>query len=64
MDNAGNLFGSAIKGGDSGDGTVFEITKSGRFTRLYSFTGGADGRSPNGGLVQDPCACGILGQRQ
>jgi len=54
MDNAGNLFGSASQGGDSGDGTVFEITKSGRFTRQYSFTGGADGRSPNGGLVQDP----------
>jgi uncharacterized repeat protein (TIGR03803 family) len=54
MDNAGNLFGSAITGGDSGDGTLFEITKGGKFTRLYSFTGGADGRSPNGGLVQDP----------
>jgi uncharacterized repeat protein (TIGR03803 family) len=54
MDNAGNLFGSAIKGGDFDNGTVFEITKSGRFKRLYSFTGGADGRSPNGGLVQDP----------
>ena len=63
MDNAGNLFGSAIQGGDSGDGTVFEITKSGTFTRLYSFTGGADGRSPNGGLVQDP-AGNIYGTTQ
>jgi uncharacterized repeat protein (TIGR03803 family) len=54
MDSAGNLFGSAIKGGDVGDGTVFEITKSGSFTRLYSFTGRADGSGPNGGLVQDP----------
>jgi uncharacterized repeat protein (TIGR03803 family) len=54
MDNAGNLFGSAIKGGDSDKGTMFEITKSGKFKRLYSFTGGADGNSPNGGLVQDP----------
>jgi uncharacterized repeat protein (TIGR03803 family) len=53
-DSVGNLFGSAIKGGDSGAGTVFEITKSGSFTRLYSFTGGADGSGPNGGLVQDP----------
>jgi uncharacterized repeat protein (TIGR03803 family) len=39
MDNAGNLYGSAIKGGDSGNGTVFEITKGGKFKRLYSFTG-------------------------
>jgi uncharacterized repeat protein (TIGR03803 family) len=54
MDNAGNLYGSAFRGGDSGNGTVFEITKSGKFKRLYSFTGGADGNSPNGGLVQDP----------
>jgi uncharacterized repeat protein (TIGR03803 family) len=54
MDSAGNLFGSTSGGGDSGNGTVFEITKSGTFTRLYSFKGGADGRSPNGGLVQDP----------
>jgi uncharacterized repeat protein (TIGR03803 family) len=54
MDNAGNLFGSASAGGDSGNGTVFEITKSGRFKRLYSFTGRLDGNSPNGGLVQDP----------
>jgi uncharacterized repeat protein (TIGR03803 family) len=54
MDSAGNLFGSAAAGGDSGNGTVFEITKSGSFKRLYSFTGRADGNSPNGGLVQDP----------
>jgi uncharacterized repeat protein (TIGR03803 family) len=54
MDNAGNLYGSALTGGDSGNGTVFEITNSGRFKRLYSFTGGSDGKNPNGGLVQDP----------
>jgi uncharacterized repeat protein (TIGR03803 family) len=54
MDNAGNLYGSAIKGGDSSSGTVFEITNIGRFKRLYSFTGGSDGNSPNGGLVRDP----------
>jgi uncharacterized repeat protein (TIGR03803 family) len=53
MDKAGNLFGSAINGGDSGNGTVFKITPSGRFTRLYSFTDGSDGKSPNGGLVRD-----------
>jgi uncharacterized repeat protein (TIGR03803 family) len=53
MDNARNLFGSATKGGDSGNGTVFEITKSGRFKRLYSFTDGSDGKNPNGELVQD-----------
>jgi uncharacterized repeat protein (TIGR03803 family) len=54
LDSAGNLFGSAIAGGLSGNGTVFEITKAGRFKRLYSFTGGIDGAAPNAGLVQDP----------
>lgn len=53
MDSAGNLIGSAIKGGDHGFGTVFAITKAGKFVRLYSFKGGSDGASPNGGLVQD-----------
>jgi len=42
------------RGGDSSSGTVFEITNIGRFKRLYSFTGGLDGNSPNGGLVRDP----------
>ena len=53
MDSAGNLFGSANTGGSSGNGTVFEITASGGFKRLYSFTGGSDGKNPNGGLVRD-----------
>lgn len=53
MDSAGNLYGSASAGGDSGSGTVFAITKWGRFKRLHSFTGGADGKIPNGGLIRD-----------
>lgn len=53
LDSAGNLFGSAIAGGLTGNGTVFEITKAGGFKRLYSFTGGVDGAGPNGGLIQD-----------
>jgi uncharacterized repeat protein (TIGR03803 family) len=54
LDNAGNLFGSTSTGGDSDDGTVYEITKGGKFKRLYSFKGKSDGNSPNGGLIQDP----------
>src|SRR5205814_10348684 len=49
-DGAGNLFGSAFTGGDTGNGTVFEITKIGSFRRLHSFTGAADGTNPNGAL--------------
>ncbi len=53
-DKAGNLFGSALSGGDARAGTLFEITRSGKFRRLYSFTGKKDGANPNGELVQDP----------
>jgi uncharacterized repeat protein (TIGR03803 family) len=52
-DGAGNLFGSAFTGGDTGNGTVFEITKIGSFRRLHSFTGAADGTNPNGALIRD-----------
>ncbi len=63
IDDAGNLFGSAVNGGDSGNGTVFEITKNGKFKSLYSFTGGLDGKNPNGELIQD-AAGNIYGTTQ
>jgi len=54
FDNAGNLYGSASKGGNSacndGCGAIFELTPgpSGNWTEtiLHRFTGGADGDSP------------------
>jgi len=55
-DPAGNLFGVASAGGDSGDGTIFEILRDGStftFERLYSFSGGAEGSVPVGGLTID-----------
>ncbi|HZL80151.1 MAG TPA: choice-of-anchor tandem repeat GloVer-containing protein [Candidatus Limnocylindrales bacterium] len=46
------LYGAAITGGSSGDGTVFKInTDSSGFTNLYNFTGGNDGANPEAGLV-------------
>ncbi len=57
-DAAGNLFGTTGGGGDnplcpSGCGTVFEITSTGGEVVLYSFSGGADGDDPSGGVVED-----------
>ena len=52
-DGAGNLFGSAFSGGDTGNGTLFEITKAGGFRRLHSFSGALDGTNPNGELIGD-----------
>ena len=56
IDAAGNLYGTTLQGGAYGDGTVFELSPSvGGWTEsiLYSFTGGADGGDPYGGLIFD-----------
>jgi uncharacterized repeat protein (TIGR03803 family) len=53
-DGAGNLYGTTEIGGASGFGTVFKVSKNGKETVLYSFTGTAgDGVAPLAGLVQD-----------
>jgi len=63
LDSAGNLYGTAIWGGNtsgacqgSGCGTVYELAKvSGgwEFHLLYAFTGGSDSAHPQAGLVFD-----------
>src|ERR1700674_4271482 len=56
-DAAGNLYGTTEEGGVFGDGDVFELmpNSSGGWTEtvLYTFTGGNDGRYPNGGVILD-----------
>jgi uncharacterized repeat protein (TIGR03803 family) len=52
-DSAGNLYGTALGGGDSDNGTVFELDANGKFTVLRRFTGGADGGKPLTGLIRD-----------
>jgi uncharacterized repeat protein (TIGR03803 family) len=48
----GKLYGTDSSGGTYG-GTVFEWTKSGAETTLYTFQGPPDGASPTGKLVMD-----------
>ena len=50
-DSAGNLFGTTTGGGTGNVGTVFEISKTGQHTVLWSFAGGTDGAVPQGPLV-------------
>jgi uncharacterized repeat protein (TIGR03803 family) len=52
-DAAGNLYGSTNAGGPSGWGVVFKLDATDTETVLYSFTGGTDGGSPYGDLIQD-----------
>lgn len=52
-DAAGNFYGTTAYGGANGYGTVFTVNAAGVETILQSFTGGADGGIPNGGVVRD-----------
>jgi uncharacterized repeat protein (TIGR03803 family) len=56
MDGVGNLYGTTQGGGTNGAGTVFEITRGGRYQVLYSFCSSpscADGGNPIGDLAID-----------
>lgn len=48
----GNFYGTTGYGGTGGSGTVFKLTPQGVETVLYSFTGGSDGATPMGDLIQ------------
>ncbi len=59
-DTEGNLYGTTYVGGggscdffQTGCGTIFKVSKTGRETVLYRFTGGSDGAAPLSGLVRD-----------
>ncbi len=53
-DKEGNLYGTTANTGVNAPyGTVFKVTKTGKETVLYRFTGGADGGYPYAGLVRD-----------
>jgi uncharacterized repeat protein (TIGR03803 family) len=53
----GKLFGTTNFAGSGGFGTVFRLTQTNRgwtADTLYSFTDGADGGEPEGGVIADP----------
>jgi uncharacterized repeat protein (TIGR03803 family) len=51
QDTNGLLYGTANSGGVNGQGTIFQITTSGAFTRMYPFAGGSDGANPKATLL-------------
>lgn len=53
LDQGGDLYGTTSFGGPLGGGTVFRLSRSGAFTRLYSFGCRGDGARP-AGLVRTP----------
>jgi uncharacterized repeat protein (TIGR03803 family) len=55
-DDARNIYGTTVLGGDFGSGTVFQLSPTllgWVHTVLYSFTGGADGGEPYKGVTLD-----------
>ena len=46
-----SFYGTTTTGGEYGYGTIFRIGTEGRFTTVYSFSGGADGGAPAAGLI-------------
>ena len=48
----GNYYGTTLAGGRHGQGTIFRVDPDGAVTSLYDFKGEADGRQPEGALVQ------------
>ena len=52
-DAAGNLYGTAHRGGAVGGGVVYKIDTAGNQTVLHNFTGGADGGKPVAGVIRD-----------
>jgi uncharacterized repeat protein (TIGR03803 family) len=52
-DSSGNLYGTTLLGGTSGNGVVYKLDTAGHETVLYSFTAGADGSQPYAGVIRD-----------
>ena len=52
-DAAGNLYGTTEAGGTANGGVVYKLDAGGKETILHSFTGAADGRFPQGGVILD-----------
>lgn len=55
-DRSGNFYGTTVNGGETGAGTIYELTPNGTENILYSFCiqqNCADGADPWGGLTSD-----------
>jgi uncharacterized repeat protein (TIGR03803 family) len=50
----GHFLGTTAGGGNSGNGTIFDITQSGELTKLYDFTGKLDGSAPEAPPITGP----------
>jgi uncharacterized repeat protein (TIGR03803 family) len=49
----GNFYGTTTYGGTNAYGTVYQLTSSGSFNTLHTFSGGLDGGDPYSGLTEN-----------
>ena len=61
LDASGNLYGTTSEAGDYGYGTVFQVSRDGKQSVLYSFHSGDDGAFPLGTVALDASAENIYG---
>jgi uncharacterized repeat protein (TIGR03803 family) len=61
FDSAGNLYGTTPLGGNFNHGTIYELTRSGQFSTVHSFSGGTDGADPGAGLTRDRATGDLYG---
>ncbi|HSS99850.1 MAG TPA: choice-of-anchor tandem repeat GloVer-containing protein, partial [Terriglobales bacterium] len=52
-DSAGNLYGTTMSGGTTGQGTLFKLSPSGVETILHNFTGEINGNEPFNAVTLD-----------
>jgi len=52
-DSSGNLYGTTEYGGRSGAGVVYKVDTTGKEIVLHSFSGGADGGTPQAGVTSN-----------
>jgi uncharacterized repeat protein (TIGR03803 family) len=52
-DPSGTFYGTTPFGGKDESGTIFKVTKGGKESVLYSFTGYSDGGRPYSGVIRD-----------
>lgn len=67
VDKKGNLYGTAVYGGQvsadntSGAGVVYKIDKLGKFSILHAFNGASEGAQPYAGLTLDAATGNLFG---
>jgi uncharacterized repeat protein (TIGR03803 family) len=61
VDKAGNLYGTTPLGGTFNHGTIYELTRSGQFSTVYSFSEEGDGSGPDAGLTFDRATGDLYG---